>query len=205
DMRAMVGEDLTPALKGLLHDGADADDLRPGLLDDVYQRLKCLAAGEEVIDDEHPVVGVQELRRDHQQHVATLRRRGRGLDVDRLLHRDWLALAGIHDGQLHGYAGCEGRADAGDLGGEDARRAAVLESPGELAPHFGHEYGVHLVVEDAVDLEAAAAEVAAFCQDAPLQLFQRDLLLGYARDQCVAAYCSRPVRSGKWGIADSIS
>src|SRR5690606_34448580 len=173
DLRAVIGENLPPALKFLLDHRANSGDLRSGLLHDVHQCLKRLAAGEEVVDDEHTVAGEQEFRRYHQQHVAAFRRRGRGLDEDRLLHRDRLALASVYDGQLHGHAGREGRPDAGDFGGEDARGTAPLEAPGELASHLGHEDGVHLVVEDAVDLEDAPAEIAALGQDAPFELLQR--------------------------------
>ena len=63
--------------------------------------------------------------------------------------------------------------DAGDLGGEDLRCPDVAQPPGKFPAAGVDEPRIDLVVEEAVHLEDAAAEVATFRDDPLLEDIHR--------------------------------
>lgn len=167
DRDVPVRQFVSPALERLLDYGGDAHQRGPGGLHDAGQRVDGAARRQKVVDDEDAVAGREELRRHHQQHLAALGVAGCRVDVDRLAHGDGLVLAGVDDGQVaQRPPGHRRRDDAAHLGRQDARRPRGGELRGDGLARGLHQQRVDLVVEEAVDLQDAAAEILALAADA---------------------------------------
>ena len=130
-----------------------------------------LPGRQKVVDDQHVLVRRHELRRHQQVDLAAFGVAGRGFQKDRPEHRDRLGLARVDNRHAQRQPGHQRRGDAGNLRRQDAVDLHPLEARRHLLPHFHHQVRVNLVVEDAVDLENPAAQVAPLGKNTLFQSF----------------------------------
>src|SRR5690606_8098393 len=99
----------------------------------------------------------------------------RRFEKNRPVHGDRLELAGVDNRHVERQRHHPRRSDTRYLGGEDARGMCVPEARGDLLAHLLDQVRVHLVVEDAVDLEDAVPQIQPLGADAILQNLHDDL------------------------------
>jgi hypothetical protein len=139
--------------------------VRAGQLYELDERLNGLTARQEIVDDEHVVARPQVLRRNHQVGKDALGVRG-GAGVHGIwVHSDRAGLAGIDDRDAQGQSGRQGRRDTTDFGGNNLVGAQVGKTGSQGATHGKHQGRIDLVVDKAVNLQDAVAQVFAFAYD----------------------------------------
>ena len=124
-----------------------------------------MAVGEEVVDHQHVVVGVQVLGRDGDGALGLLGEGEHLGDVQVVLQGQRLVLAGEDHRDAQLQAGHDRRGDAGSLDGDDLGDALVAEAHGERVTDLLHQLRVDLVVEKGVDLEYVLGKDDAFRAD----------------------------------------
>ena len=148
---------LLPAfLQAFLNGDTNAGDGATCLVDDVDESTGCFAVGEEVIDDEHLVVG-REIRTGHEDVVHLLV--GEGISL-----RDVLVVSTIGSfsflGEDYGYiieiGEHSGNGDARCFDGEDFVDGFATKTTLELVSNLAHDVDVNLVIEEIIDLEDIA-------------------------------------------------
>ena len=163
-------DQVAAGLEGLLHGDARPHQGGPGVPHQVNQALEGRAVGQEVVDDQHPVLRQQKLLgHDDVVHPAV----GEGLH-----------LGGVHvPGDVFGLVllGEDHRAikklrshardpDPRCLDGQNLGNSAVSKQAQELPAHVLKQFYIHLVVEKAVHLQHAALPDLSVGADALLQL-----------------------------------
>ena len=128
-------------------------------MDDVDEGVHGAAVGQEIVDEQHPLAGVQELF-GHEDIIGTLAL-GEGLDLaDVHVPGDVLGLVFLgkdHGGVAKGRGGQASNANARSLDGQDPVHGTSLESlPERLADGLEKRH-IHLVVQEAVDLQYLVA------------------------------------------------
>ena len=142
-------------LEALLDGDADALHRGARLADELDEAVQRASVRQEVVDDQHMVVGVQELLRHDDVVHATVRERLDACREHLAVQVDALSLLCEHHRHAEMARHHAGDADAGRLDREDLRDGSVGEQPLELLAHRVEQIDVQLVVEEAVHLEDA--------------------------------------------------
>lgn len=155
----------TPAFEFLLDEGTDANQGGTGSLGKAHQAVDSGTAGEEIINDEDAFTGRQVFGGDDEINHDTLGVRRSDGEINGIGHGDRFVFASIHHRNVEEPGGHESGGDAGDLGGEHAGGVGAGKKTGEFAPALLHEAGIHLVVDERVDLEDTITKVETFVFD----------------------------------------
>ena len=122
----------------------------PGLFQQADAAERRLAVGEEIVDEQHAVAGVDELRLERELVAGVL---GEGKDLrldDALLQDAGLGLFEDDHRHIQRLRGHHRRGDARGLDGGHAGDAVILEEAGKLRAHFAHKVHIHLVVQKGI-------------------------------------------------------
>ena len=163
-MDALGDQRVAPVLEGLLDDEAHSREPRPGLTHQVEDPFCGVAVGQEVVDEQHVVARMQVIPA-HADVVVPVLRKGVDRRGEHVLHRARALLLREDHRELHQVARHDGRGDAARLDREDLVGSRTGETPHELLGNCLHQHGIHLVVDEVVDLQDAPFEAPPFGKD----------------------------------------
>ena len=137
---------------------------RPGLFQQADAAEGRLAVGEEIVDEQYAVAGVDELRFEREL-VAGVFGEGKDLRLDDALLQDaGLGLFEDDHGHIQRLRGHHCRGDARSLDGGHAGDALARKQAGELRAHFAHQVHIHLMVQKGIHQQNILREGAPVAQ-----------------------------------------